>query len=232
MKKRMTAIRASIADVIDGEFIKDPDSSYVISPFGVQIRRAAFVAFVVRTYSKPGEFASITLDDGTETIQAKAWSTDRRKVDLLSAVENNKLVLLIGRIKQYNDDVYVDPEIIREVSDPNLMTLHLLLRYQTILSQTGVHYSPASEPQMTLSEPAVSELGTSEPSEYSGPLIRQILKFIKQHGSVNGVSIDEIIDFFMERGFEKDDIQMKVLDLQDREEIEEVGIGKYVPSSR
>ncbi len=226
MQKRMTAIRVTIADVIHGNFIKDSTGSYVISPYGIQIRRAAFVGFTIRTYSKPGEFASITLDDGTETIQAKAWGRERHKVDLLSEVAANKLVLLIGRVKQYNNEVYVDPEIIREVTDPNFMTYHLLVRYQTILSQVGV-YTPVgqvSEP----TEPIVEEPSASDAEEYSGPLMRQILRFVKKHGATKGVAIDEIIEFFMNKGYEKDDIQMKVLDLQEREEIEEVGIGKYV----
>jgi hypothetical protein len=72
---------------------------------------------------------------------------------------------------------------------------------------------------------------TSPPSpdsiSISGTISKQIIQFVKQMGPT-GVKIQDIIEFFEERGQSKTDIQMKVLDLQDQEKIVEIELGKYV----
>lgn len=232
MRKRMTAIRASVADVSRGRFVKEAEGSYVLSELGVQLRRVVVVGFVVRRYFKPGEYASITIDDGTETIQAKAWGRDQRKVDLLSEIDENNLVLVIGRVREWNDEIFIDPETIRELTDPNFMTLHLLERYRTIMSLAGVTAPTSFE---SGSEPFFEE--TREPVdidslELSGTLAKQVIQFIEQRDSGRGVRIGEIIEYFESQGHEKAKIQMKVLDLQDQERILEVELGTYVSANK
>lgn len=71
MQERMTAVRASVADIIRGTY-NEEDGHHVVSPQGVGLRRVVLVGFIVRQYVGQGNFASITIDDGTETIRAKA----------------------------------------------------------------------------------------------------------------------------------------------------------------
>lgn len=242
MKPRATAIRSSVADIINGRFTKE-DGSHVVSTHGVKLRRVVLVGYIVRHYSKPNEYASVTIDDGTETIRAKAW---KATAQVLSQVELNKLVMMMGRVREYKDEVYIDPEFVREIVDPNLMTLHLLERLRSILflsSPTAAHApveaAPSRDTAVEAEEPGPTEEETEKASprpldslQLSGPITSQIVQFIEQRGGGAGVRINEIVDFFEGRGHDSDEISVKVIDLQDSGKIREIDVGIYLAAKR
>ena len=75
MRERITAVRASITDIVNGIF-GDENGPRVISPDGVELRRVLIVGHIVDRLTGKDNFASITIDDGTETIRAKAWGNE------------------------------------------------------------------------------------------------------------------------------------------------------------
>jgi RPA family protein len=229
--ERMTGVRASVEDVIKGKFTGE-DRPSVISPYGVEIRRVILVGFVVQHYTKSGEYSSITIDDGTGTIRAKARLEDAY---LMATVEPKSLVMVVGKVREGEGEVHIDPEIIRKLEDPNFITLHHLERYIAILTLSGISTSSTIEPEdRTRSTDAGVQTtieDTSPPSaasiSLSGTISKQIVQYVEQMGPT-GVKIQDIIEFFEDRGHSKTDIQMKVLDLQDQEKVVEIELGKYV----
>ncbi len=233
MKKRMTAIRCEVADIINGTFDND-DGPRVISPYGVEMRRIALLAFVVGHYSSEG-FSSITLDDGTGTIRSKGWGTDAQA---LNSVMPGSFVLVIGKIREYEGERYITPEIVRSVNNPNLMTVHKLERLRTLLKRSGVTgiESPGGEPESaelenaslvvsTTSDNSDSSTASTTEIPSSASLRDQILQFIR--AKKKPVSNDEILSYFVERGFQKTEVNSRVLDLVYDGSIIEEPIGVY-----
>jgi RPA family protein len=231
LMERMTGVRASVEDVIKGKFTGG-NRPNVVSPYGVEIRRVVLVGFVVQHYTKSGEYSSITIDDGTETIRVIA---PHENPFLLVSVEPKSLVMVVGKVRESDGEVHIDPEIVRKLADPNFITLHRLERYRAILTLSGISNLGATESadrtQATETDVQTTIEETSPPSpdsiSISGTISKQIIQFVKQMGPT-GVKIQDIIEFFEERGQSKTDIQMKVLDLQDQEKIVEIELGKYV----
>ncbi|MFX0136239.1 MAG: hypothetical protein ACFFDN_21545 [Candidatus Hodarchaeota archaeon] len=64
------------------------------------------------------DYGYLIIDDGTETIRIKVWGDDIRKykVEDLNIGDN---VDIIGRVREYNDEIFIMPEIISKISDPN-----------------------------------------------------------------------------------------------------------------
>ena len=98
MMKRMTAVRASISDIVNGTYGED-NGAHVTSSYGVELRRVVIVGFVVNKFTKePDEgkkrITSITLDDGTDTIQINVWGEEESA--LLEGVKPDILALVIG----------------------------------------------------------------------------------------------------------------------------------------
>ena len=133
MRERMTAVRTSVADIVRGTY-NEENGHHVMSPQGVELRRVVLVGFIVRQYVGQGSFASITIDDGTETIRAKAWG----ETQSLEQVETNTLAMIVGKVREYEGEVYIVPEIVRHLDDANYMTLHQLERYRAILTRSGI----------------------------------------------------------------------------------------------
>ncbi len=123
-------MKTDISSIVNGRFVKGEDfnPSYVLSPLGLKLSRVRIMATVVKKFvSDDRKFASITLDDGTETIRAKIF----KAFSMIENLDIGDLIDVIGKIRMYNDEVYINPEIIRKVDDPN----EWLLRRVEILKQ-------------------------------------------------------------------------------------------------
>ncbi|RDE16507.1 MAG: hypothetical protein C4K47_01245 [Candidatus Thorarchaeota archaeon] len=234
MRERLVAVRASVADIINGTYSED-DGPKIVSPLGVELRRVVLVGVVVDRYSGQGNFASVTLDDGTETIRAKAWGAESTS---LEAVVLNTLVMIIGKVRQYDNEVYVAPEIVRELTDPNYLTLHNLERLRAMITRSGISTAETSLAEEDVigttvsveARPAAtaSEVSASVEDTSSELRPKQILQFIQKHAKSDGVPIEDIVAFFEKKGHSKSQIQLKVIDLQGEERIREVKVGRYV----
>ncbi|MFH0889984.1 MAG: OB-fold nucleic acid binding domain-containing protein [Candidatus Aenigmatarchaeota archaeon] len=125
VKKRLTARKVRIADVSKGAYkpASGMVSGYVITPYGMKVSRARIMATIVAKFvSEDKNFASATLDDGTETMRAKAFGSTR----FFDSVEIGDMVDIIGKIKEYADEIYVTPEIVVKITDPNFESLRRL----------------------------------------------------------------------------------------------------------
>jgi len=124
-KKRLPSQKIWIRDILGSNYVKGQgwDPSYV-EFHDNKISRAHLVATVVAKFlSEDGNYATITLDDGTETIRCKAFGPDVLKLRNLRV---GSLVRFVGKIKEYNEERYLSPEIARELEDPNWIILHKL----------------------------------------------------------------------------------------------------------
>lgn len=126
-KKRLTAKKVRIVDIVNGKFFpgskEEMRPSYVITPFGQKISRVNLIATITDKFLSDDEnYCSITIDDGTEAVRVKTF---RENVDLLKDMESGNLVLVIGKLKEYNNEVYVNGEIIKKV-EPNYESMRKL----------------------------------------------------------------------------------------------------------
>ena len=130
-KKRIVAKESRICDVVNGVFFHGSKAelkpSYVITPFGGRISRVNLVGTVTDVFlSEDGNYGSVTIDDGSDSIRAKVFGDD---VSLMKDVVAGNLVLVVGKVEEYIGEVYVNAEIMRRLEDPNheiLMKLEIL----------------------------------------------------------------------------------------------------------
>ncbi|MBS3054694.1 MAG: hypothetical protein J4431_04105 [Candidatus Aenigmarchaeota archaeon] len=130
-RKRLPAIKASIEDVSKGKYCAQEgfNPNYVISPHGVRLSRVRLMSTVVDKFmAESGKFASLTLDDGTDTIRSKVF-TD---LSIFNGIETGDDVEMIGKVKEYQGEIYITPEIAKKIDDPNTEILRRLeLRAQS-----------------------------------------------------------------------------------------------------
>lgn len=127
-KKRVVAKKVRIIDVVNGRYFagskEEMKASYVISPFGDKISRVNVVGTVTEKFSSDdGMYSSITVDDTTGIIRVKAFGDDSKR---LGNFEIGDTVLVIGKVKQYNGEVYVNSEIVRKADDANMESVRRL----------------------------------------------------------------------------------------------------------
>lgn len=132
--ERQVAKKARIQDIVNGKFVPGSRGSgegefvpsVVINQWGEKISRVNLIATVTEKFKNPeGTFASLTVDDGTGAIQARVFGED---VGMFDELKKGDLVLLIGRMKEYQGSIYVQAEIVNRSSIENetLRRLELL----------------------------------------------------------------------------------------------------------
>src|SRR3989338_5666035 len=105
-RKRITSVNARISSIGSGKFVAQEgfNPNYVLSDAGERLSRVRVLATVVDKFvAETGKFASVTLDDGTDTIRAKVFTA----LSMLENISTGDTVDVIGRIKEYNEEVYM-----------------------------------------------------------------------------------------------------------------------------
>lgn len=121
-KKRQTARKVRIKDLNRGKYIKEEgfNPNYLLTPYGYKISRARIVATVVDKFKSEDEsFGSLTVDDGSDTIRGKYF----QDLSEIERVEIGDLVELIGKVREYNGELYLNPELVKR-RDVNWELLH------------------------------------------------------------------------------------------------------------
>lgn len=116
---RSTAYKLKIEDLVRGRYVHSAEGepSRLITPWGQEVLRAHFIATVVDKFVREDDgYATLRLDDGSGTIRAKAWGEDVRH---MAEFEVGDLVEVVGRVREYEGEIHIVPEVLERVEDPN-----------------------------------------------------------------------------------------------------------------
>ncbi|MBW6461899.1 MAG: hypothetical protein K0B07_02540 [DPANN group archaeon] len=124
--KTQAAYKLNISDLTENTYIKDDTgklTNYLDLGGKIKVYRVRLLARVTFMYaSADGNYASITLDDDTGTIRVKAWQNIKMVLD----TKNEDLVDIIALVREWNGEVYLVPEVLRIIDNPDIKTLRSL----------------------------------------------------------------------------------------------------------
>ena len=136
--KRQTAVRTRISDLLNSKFVRKEgmEPSYIITDLGIKISRAKIIGTIIdKFYSEDGNFSTVTIADDTGSIRVKAF---QEETSVFDAVELGDTITVIGKVREYAEENYLIPEILKKLPDPNYETLHKLEVLKSILNQRQV----------------------------------------------------------------------------------------------
>ena len=119
--KRATAIKLHINHIFNGNYVKDDVNNYLETAFGIRVSRVRILGTIVNKWMPTADSdrtpqATIIIDDGTETIRIKAW---KENIKIFDDVAVGDIVDIIGHVRKYENEIYITPEIIKKIEDPN-----------------------------------------------------------------------------------------------------------------
>lgn len=109
-------------DVVEGKYYTQEGfkSNYLITSRGEKVSRVNVLGTVMMKFITEDEnYGFLVVDDETETIRAKFF----QDLGLLESVEEGEIVRVIGKIREYDGEIYINPEIVKPVQNPNHLTL-------------------------------------------------------------------------------------------------------------
>lgn len=106
----MIAYKMRIIDLVNGKLKNDEMGGFILStPFG-ESKEARILGTIIDSYkNSENTYGSFTIDDGTATTRLKAWS---EKIELLDKYKVGEIVDIIGRVGEFQDEIYIVPETI------------------------------------------------------------------------------------------------------------------------
>jgi len=164
---RSTAYKLKIKDLVGGKYVPPSEEApgHLVTPWGEKVLRAHLIATIVDKFVRDDEgYAAMWLDDGSATIRAKAWGEDVRR---MTRFEVGDLVEVVGRVREYDGEVHVVPEVIRRVEDPNwelVRELEILYARKKLLAE-GRLLRPEPRSGIQSAEPPEREQAVGEVEE-------------------------------------------------------------------
>jgi len=124
--KRNTAYKFRIGDLLVGKPIFDDERFSFIELGDKKIVRVNIIGNIVDRYDVTGErkYAFLTIDDGSGQIKLKSFGDDS---DKLEGLGQGTTVVVIGTLRNFNDETYISPEIVKEMEPKYLMVRKLEL---------------------------------------------------------------------------------------------------------
>jgi len=122
--KRNIAYKLRIGSILTGKPILDADKLKFLELGDKHVARVNLIANITDKYIQEGEkkFGSLTLDDGTGQIKVKAFGDE---VDKFNPLMQGDTLLLIGMLRSWNNEVYLNPEILKKTSPEYLLVRKL-----------------------------------------------------------------------------------------------------------
>ena len=169
--KRNIAFKYRVGDLLLGKPIFDQSTQrFSFLELGdKKIIRVNLVGNIIDKYESEGEkkYIFLTFDDGSGQIKLKSFGDDAQK---FKGVTLGQTVVVIGVVRNFNNETYIAPEIIKE-QDPK----YLLIRKLELEKQRTVNAPPIENKAQVI---AIKD---------------QILAKIKTAEAEGGIEIDSII---------------------------------------
>jgi RPA family protein len=172
--KRNIAFKLRIGDILLGKPILEQDKFLYLELGNQKVSRTNIIGNIVDKYEAEGDkkYIFFTLDDGSGQIKLKIFGDDTEK---FKGIQQGQTVVVIGSLRFWNNEIYMQPEIIKE-KDPK----YLLVRKLEI------------EKKRNLESPKISD------KKQVTALKDKILNKIKESEKEGGVDQEQIILNFRE----------------------------------
>lgn len=188
-KSRQTAFKLWLYDINNSEYVKEHvelSPSYIVFKEN-KVSRVNIIANVVMKFENQDKsYSYLTLDDGSDTIRVKCWKAD---VKILDDINVGDTILTIGRIRKFNDEVYVTPEILKKFSYE--WSLVRKLELEKLYGKRGV-VKPKEQKQESFDYSNIGEESVEDVPNESNR--QKLLSLIEKHDSEDGVDIKVILD--------------------------------------
>lgn len=182
IQKRQIACKARIGDVINGKYVKEEgwQPNYIITNDGKKISRINLIASVVlKPANENLNYQNIVLDDGSGKISVRSFEENEYTKD----INVGDVVLLIGRPREYGNEKYIVPEIIKKVENPLWIKVrNLELKKGKTIAKNTINDN--EEP--ILKEEPIEVIENGKPSN-------KICELIKIIDTGEGADIEEVI---------------------------------------
>jgi len=187
--KRNIAFKLRIGDILMGKPVLDEERFSFLELGDKKIVRVNVMGNIVEKFDSEGEkrFSVLTLDDGSGQIKLRVFADD---VEKFKNITQGQTILVIGFLRHFNNEIYINPEIMREQD-----VKYLLIR-KLETDKNKIQVEPIARDQIIAVKDKI--LGAIKSAEEEGGI--EIDRIIMSLKDVSPVIINQEIQKFLEEG--------------------------------
>jgi len=124
-QKRSIAYKVMIKDLLKGSYVKEEgwNPNYIVMGDGKQVSRVNVVGVIVdKPTGSDLSYQNIRIDDGSGNISLRSFENNK----IIEGLNVGDSILIIGRPREFNNERYVVPEIIRVIENKDWLELRKL----------------------------------------------------------------------------------------------------------
>lgn len=201
--QRQIAYKLRIADILEGKFTKDDISAGYIKLNDLNVSRVNVVCTLVYKQEQAGSYSSAVIDDGTGRISMRSFESDA-----FSKIDVGDILLVIGRIREFNNEKYIIPEITKKIESIEWLNLRRmeLKNFEVAKIEENKKTEIAEEQNTSIVDEVYSLIRKMDNGE--GVAIEEVIK------SSNNSKAEQIINRLLESGdvFEVKPGKLKILE--------------------
>ena len=167
MVSRQVAKKVRIRDLVEGSYVRMPgewEPNYVQTSDGRTFSRVNLISVVATEPVKDTSYQTFVVDDGSGRVPVRCFDEKPPEVSL------GDMILLIGRIREFSQQIYIVPEIVKKIRNKAWVELR----------------------QLELGEPKPAEKVVVEAAEERTNPVEELLQAIRDLDAGDGVDIDAV----------------------------------------
>ena len=177
--QRQIAYKVRISDILSSRLNKENMFLYVIVN-NLNVSRVNIISTLVYK-DEDASYASAIIDDGTGRISVRGFESKY----IFSKIDVGDIILIIGKIREFNDERFIVPEIIKKINNQDWVKVrNIELRNNVITKIENVN-----------SEESLIEDNLNSADD--------VLSLIRKLDSGEGVLIDDVLKESKNDGVEK-----------------------------
>ena len=189
--ERQPAFNIDCKEIRSGDFKKGEgfEPHIIITSFGLKVSRVMIAGIVVSIDEK-----RIDIDDGTDIIRIQSYED----FPAFDTVKVKDAVLILGKIRQFSNEIYVAPEICIRIKPSEIAYYNenkkcvkdLFLKGKIIQKTTEAVFAEATDTIRSIVEESVSNENSNSNT------VEKVLNFIDEKDKGDGVEKVLILDSF------------------------------------
>ena len=188
--QRQEAVKVIIRELLDGKYVQEQENvpNYLLTENNQKIYRLNLMATILHKQVQ-GAITDFILDDGSGQIVLRSFEENR----LLDQLKVGAVIMVIGKLRMYNQERYVAPEIVKMIN-PGWLKVRALEMKERIAAEmeASITHSPAE--QELVEEVKEEEFKQNKEKEETEMLpMQKVTQLIKGLDQGEGVMMEEII---------------------------------------
>lgn len=201
-QKRQVAYKVRISDILSGNLTKDEFSAGYIKLSNYNVSRVNVIATVVYKPENSSGYNNAVIDDGTGKILLRSFEN----IGAFPKTDVGDIVLVIGKIREFNNERYIVPEIFKKLD--NFMWLNVRrLELRKVVDFDNDQKSQASNEEFAdIDEEIFSIIRKLDKGD--GAFVEDVIKNLKYDAA------EKMLNILLEKGniFEIKPGKLKVLE--------------------